>query len=59
MIENITFLNNADDGCLKELSESDPKEKENQGAKGGLLEGPCKWILDHPEYQRWRHEDEH
>jgi hypothetical protein len=22
--------------------------------KGGLLAGVCDWILDHPQFQRWR-----
>ncbi|UNI22807.1 hypothetical protein JDV02_008661 [Purpureocillium takamizusanense] len=56
MINNVV----ADDSCLKDLRLTDPRyDKERiKDTKGGLLGGSYKWILDHPDFRRWRNDDQ-
>lgn len=56
MINNIV----ANDNCLKDLRLTDPRyDKERiKDTKGGLLESAYKWILDHPDFRRWRDDDQ-
>lgn len=39
---------------------TDPRDDKMriEQTKGGLLEGSCKWILDNPDFQRWRHDEQ-
>ncbi|KAJ5776942.1 Pfs NACHT and WD domain protein [Penicillium odoratum] len=59
-IRDIVFSNKADDNCLKDLRLTDPRDdrKRITVTKGGLLEGSSKWILDHPDFRRWRDDDQ-
>jgi hypothetical protein len=49
-----------DDKCLKDLRLTDPRhDKERiKDTKGGLLMDSYKWILDHPDFRRWRDDDQ-
>ena len=42
--------------CLADLRTTDPRDdkKRIEAIKGGLLKGSYQWILDHPEFRRWR-----
>ncbi|PWI64374.1 hypothetical protein PCL_10512, partial [Purpureocillium lilacinum] len=46
--------------CLTDLRVTDPRDdkKRIEDTRGGLLESSYKWILDHPEFRRWRDDDE-
>ncbi|PWI64386.1 hypothetical protein PCL_10524 [Purpureocillium lilacinum] len=46
--------------CLTDLCVTDPRndKKRIEDTKGGLLEGSYKWILAHPDYLRWRDDDQ-
>ncbi|PHH88576.1 hypothetical protein CDD83_7357 [Cordyceps sp. RAO-2017] len=49
-----------DKRCLRDLCVTDPRhdKKTLQDAKGGLLKDSFRWILEHDDFLRWRH-DEH
>ena len=49
-----------DSQCLADLRTTDPRDdkKRIEDIKGGLLKDSYQWILDHPEFLRWRR-DEH
>ncbi|KAL7956181.1 hypothetical protein V8C34DRAFT_306785 [Trichoderma compactum] len=49
-----------DKQCLKDLFITDPRKdkKRIEGIKGGLFEDSYRWILENPEYQAWRSNDE-
>lgn len=44
------------DLCLKALRITDPRhdKKRIEDDKGGLLAGVYRWVLNNPEFQRWR-----
>ncbi|KAL7919376.1 hypothetical protein ACQKWADRAFT_323052 [Trichoderma austrokoningii] len=46
--------------CFKDLGITDPRydKKRIQSTKGGLLEQSYRWILDNPDFQQWRHDEE-
>ncbi|VUC32578.1 unnamed protein product [Clonostachys rosea] len=48
-----------DKKCLVDLRVINPstQKKTIENAKGGLLKGAYKWILKHPEYQRFRNDN--
>jgi WD40 repeat protein len=58
-IGNIYYNDSNHDRCIADLRLTDPrKDKERiQDTKGGLLRDSYKWILDHPDFQRWRDDD--
>jgi hypothetical protein len=45
--------------CIKDLRLTDPRDDKNriEDIKGGLLTESYRWILDNPEFRRWR--DDH
>jgi hypothetical protein len=49
-----------DDECLKDLRLTDPRHDKTriEQTKGGLLGDSYQWILNHPDFRRWR-DDEH
>ncbi|PWI64387.1 hypothetical protein PCL_10525 [Purpureocillium lilacinum] len=54
--------NHAGSSCpeAEDLRVTDPRndKKRIEDTKGGLLEGSYKWILAHPDYLRWRDDDQ-
>jgi hypothetical protein len=42
--------------CLADLRLTDPRDdkKRIEETKGGLLKDAYRWVLDHPDFQRWR-----
>ena len=42
--------------CIQDLRVTDPRDdkKRIEGTKGGMLEGVYRWILDNPDFKRWR-----
>jgi hypothetical protein len=46
--------------CIQDLRLTDPHDdkKRIEGAKGGLVEGLCDWILDNPDFQQWRNDEQ-
>jgi Cdc6-like AAA superfamily ATPase len=57
---NINFNNRkANDKCLNDLRLTNPRDDKERikDTKGGLLEGSYKWILDQPDFQRWRNDN--
>jgi hypothetical protein len=44
---------------LKRPAPDQPRDDKERikNTKGGLLEGSYKWILGHPDFQRWRNDD--
>ena len=42
--------------CIADLRATDPRDdkKRIEAIKGGLLKGSYQWVLDHPEFRRWR-----
>ncbi len=53
-------LQDEDHQCLRDLRLTDPrKDKERiESEKGGLFEDSYKWILDHPDFLKWRSNDQ-
>jgi hypothetical protein len=53
-------MNNHDRQCLKSLWPADPEiEKIRiQQTKGGLLEDVYRWVLENPDFRRWRDDKE-
>ncbi|KAH8878676.1 hypothetical protein GQ53DRAFT_706897, partial [Thozetella sp. PMI_491] len=49
------------DRCLADLRLADPSaiKEAITSEKGGLLDNSYKWILEHPDFQRWRNDDRH
>jgi NACHT domain len=47
------------DRCLADLCLTDPCDDKARikESKGGLLKDSYKWILDHPDFQRWRDDE--
>jgi hypothetical protein len=45
-----------DTKCLQDLRLTDPRHDKTriENAKGGLLQGAYRWILDNPEFRQWR-----
>lgn len=46
--------------CFKDLGITDPSydKKRIESTKGGLLEQSYRWILDNPDFQQWRDDEE-
>ncbi|EMR91224.1 putative beta transducin-like protein [Botrytis cinerea BcDW1] len=46
--------------CIQDLRLSDPRDdkKRIEDTKGGLLEGLYDWILENPDFQQWRKEQQ-
>jgi hypothetical protein len=44
--------------CIQDLRITDPREdkKRIEDTKGGLLRDSYRWILEHPDFQQWRHD---
>ena len=51
-------MSEKDQQCLQHLRLTDPRHdmERIEQTKGGLLEGSYKWVLDHPDFQRWRND---
>jgi hypothetical protein len=49
-------LDHQSQSCIQDLRITDPREdkKRIEDTKGGLLRDSYKWILEHPDFQRWR-----
>src|SRR5271156_51556 len=49
-------MSKEDRQCLQDLRLTDPRHEKVriEQTKGGLLEGSYRWILDHPDFQKWR-----
>jgi hypothetical protein len=49
-----------DKRCLKDLRLTDPRDDKNriEATKGGLLKDSYKWVLDNPDFRRWRDNDQ-
>jgi hypothetical protein len=45
-----------DNKCLADLRLTDPRDdkKRIEETKGGLLKDAYRWVLDHPDFRRWR-----
>jgi len=52
--------NDHDKKCLKDLRLTDPGDdkKRIEETKGGLLKDSYKWVLDNPDFRRWRDNDQ-
>ncbi|KAI4640582.1 uncharacterized protein J4E78_010605 [Alternaria triticimaculans] len=58
---SLAYTKSADDNkCLQDLFQTNPShDKERlEKAKGGLLDGSFRWILDNADYQRWQDDRE-
>ncbi|KAI4611099.1 uncharacterized protein J4E87_010618 [Alternaria ethzedia] len=58
---SLAYTKSADDNkCLQHLFLTNPShDKERlENAKGGLLDGSFRWILDNADYRRWRNDRE-
>jgi NACHT domain len=53
-------MTNEDNCCLADLLLTDPRDdrKRIEQTKGGLLNDSFHWILDNPDFQRWRHNEQ-
>jgi NACHT domain len=49
-------MTNEDNRCLADLLLTDPRDDKTriEQTKGGLLDDSFRWILDNPEFQQWR-----
>ncbi|KAH8812200.1 hypothetical protein F5884DRAFT_898507 [Xylogone sp. PMI_703] len=49
-----------DDRCLSDLRITDPTDDKTriQETKGGLLEDSYRWVLENPEFQLWRNDEQ-
>ncbi|KAJ9139419.1 WD40 repeat-like protein [Pleurostoma richardsiae] len=54
-------LSEKDHQCLKDLRLTDPRDDKTriEQTKGGLLRDSYRWILDNPDFRRWRSDAEH
>lgn len=54
-------LSEKDKQCLRHLHVTDPRlDKDRiERTKGGLLQDSYRWVLDNPDFQRWRDQSEH
>jgi hypothetical protein len=52
-------LETEDRQCIRDLRSTDPRDdkKRIEDTKGGLLEDSYRWILENPEFLRWRNRD--
>ncbi|RYP75606.1 hypothetical protein DL771_002306 [Monosporascus sp. 5C6A] len=48
------------DKCIQDLHLTDPRDdkKRIEETKGGLLEDSYRWILENPDFQRWRDDEQ-
>jgi hypothetical protein len=46
--------------CIQDLRITDPRKDKRriEETKGGLLEGAYNWILDYPDFQQWRNDQQ-
>nr|CAL30201.1 HNWD3 [Podospora anserina] len=58
--KSIETYGEVDARCLSDLRSTDPRhdKKRIEDAKGGLLKDSYRWVLDNPEFQRWRDGDD-
>lgn len=56
----MTCYAEANNKCLSDLLLSDPRhdKKRIEKSKDDLLEGSCAWMLEHPDFLRWRDNDD-
>jgi hypothetical protein len=49
-----------DQECIQHLRTTDPRDdkKRIEETKGGLLEDSYRWILENPDFQQWRNDEE-
>ena len=54
-------MSEKDQQCLKHLRLTDPRDDKTriERKKGGLLQDSYRWVLDNPDFQRWRDHPEH
>jgi hypothetical protein len=54
--QEIRQMSEKDQQCLKHLRVTDPRDDKTriQRTKGGLLQDSYRWVLDNPDFQRWR-----
>ena len=52
-------LEREDHQCLKDLRLTDPRDDKTriEQTKGGLLDDSYQWILNHPAFRQWRHDE--
>ncbi|KAL9480687.1 hypothetical protein ACSS6W_005473 [Trichoderma asperelloides] len=58
--QSASQMTKEDQQCMKDLRLTDPSadKKRIEQTKGGLLRESYRWILDNPDYQRWRYSEE-
>jgi hypothetical protein len=58
--QEIRQMSEKDQQCLKHLRVTDPRDDKTriQRTKGGLLQDSYRWVLDNPDFQRWRDHSE-
>ncbi|KAH8679766.1 beta transducin-like protein HET-E2C*40 [Tricladium varicosporioides] len=58
LIENGHLIDAQSRSCIQDLRIKDPREdkKRIEQTKGGLLEDSYRWIIDHVDFLRWRHD---
>jgi hypothetical protein len=51
-------MSREDRQCIQDLRLTDPRHDKVriEQTKGGLLADSYKWILDHPDFQKWQHD---
>ncbi|ETS03685.1 WD40 repeat-like protein, partial [Trichoderma reesei RUT C-30] len=49
-----------DKKCLRDLYITDPRmdKRRIENTKGGLVQNSWRWILNHPDYETWLHDDD-
>ncbi|GAB1311528.1 hypothetical protein MFIFM68171_01738 [Madurella fahalii] len=54
-------MSEKDQQCLKHLRLTDPRDDmaRIERTKGGLLQDSYRWVLDNPDFQRWRDHPDH
>lgn len=58
--QSTSQMTKEDQQCMKDLRLTDPSadKKRIEQTKGGLLQESYRWILNNPDYQRWRYSEE-
>ncbi|UKZ64546.1 uncharacterized protein TrAtP1_005761 [Trichoderma atroviride] len=59
-MQSTTQMTREDQQCMKDLRLTDPSadKKRIEQTKGGLLHDAYSWILENPDYQHWRNNEE-
>ncbi|KAL7926646.1 WD40-repeat-containing domain protein [Trichoderma austrokoningii] len=59
-MQSTSQMTKEDQQCMKDLRLTDPSadKKRIEQTKGGLLHDAYSWILENPDYQHWRNNDE-